>query len=404
MYLIPTALASIICLVAPLGVAGQNAGIGLAILLFAGFCYSDRYFTLRSFLRTSLFKQYAILWLIIVLPITLTTLRNNSLKEGGRFLLGNFLALLLFSIGVSISRLQIRRKFITDLALGVLGLVALVSITQLIFGWKLEGVSILPHMKRAQGFYSHPLTLAYAALTIMPIVLASFLSQPDKWRNQVAAASIFAIVFSSLSITVMTLTVITTCYMCIKVLSRKKLLLMSVLSALAVVAILQTQNPVSEKFFLVLEGRRSDHETPYADDRLAFWHAHWEMFKDSPFVGHGTNLSAESRKPYYDKIGLGHISRMYEAHNMFLQAAVEGGIVAVFGMLSFFYWWNLRARRVYKSDSWQRLAFTTTPVVFALGGLTQNAFQDSEVRYMLMLACALSFSSYTDRAPDHDPS
>lgn len=402
MHLIPTAIASIIFLVAPLGVAGQNAGIGLAILLFAGFCYSNRYFTFRSLFRTSLFKQYSILWLIIVVPITITTLRNDSFKEGGRFLLGQVLALSLFSIGVSISRLQLRRKFIIDLALGVLGLVAMVSVTQLIFGWKLEGISVLPQIKRAQGFYSHPLTLAYAALTIMPMVLANFLSRPGKWRNQIAAASIFAIVVSSLSVTVMTLTAATTCYMCIKVFSRKKLLLMGLMSAMAVVATLQTQNPVSEKFFLVLEGRRSDHETPYADDRLAFWHAHWEMFKDSPFVGHGTNLSAEARKPYYDKIGLGHISRMYEAHNMFLQAAVEGGIVAAFGLLSFFYWWNLRARRDQKLDSWQRLAFTTTPVVFALGGLTQNAFQDSEVRYMLMLACALTFSSYGERDPEHD--
>jgi hypothetical protein len=31
-----------------------------------------------------------------------------------------------------------------------------------------------------------------------------------------------------------------------------------------------------------------------------------------------------------------------------------------------------------------------TPLAFAMGGLTQNAIQDSEVRYILLLSCAVS--------------
>ena len=393
MQLLPTLIASIMILAAPLGVAGQNAGIGLAILMFAAFCFSDQFSNLRSFTRSSVFKQFSILWLLITVPITLSTMQNDSLKEGGRFLLGQLLALIIFSIGVSISRLNVNRGFLRDVALGVLCVVALTSLSQIIFGWQLEGVKILPQIKRAQGFYSHPLTLAYGALTIMPAILANVLSKPNSRRHILATLSIFIIIFSSLSVTVMTLTAATTIYMCVKIVRPRKLLLMGVFAAIALTTMLQTTNPISEKFYLVLEGRRSDHETPYLDDRLAFWHANWEMFKDAPLVGHGTHLSAASRKPYYEKIGLGQISRMYEAHNMYLQAAVEGGVFAALGLVCFFYWWNLRARRDQKMGSWQRLAFTTTPLVFALGGLTQNAFQDSEVRYMLVLTCALAFSA-----------
>jgi O-antigen ligase len=83
---------------------------------------------------------------------------------------------------------------------------------------------------------------------------------------------------------------------------------------------------------------------------------------------------------------------MYEAHNMYLQAAVEGGLIAGLGLLTFLIWWFLHARNFKQVESWQRLGAMITPLAFAAGGLTQNAIQDSEVRYLLILSCTFCFA------------
>jgi hypothetical protein len=90
---------------------------------------------------------------------------------------------------------------------------------------------------------------------------------------------------------------------------------------------------------------------------------------------------------------------MYEAHNMYLQAAVEGGVIAALGLVGFFIWWFLCVRTFAWREQWQKLGFIVTPLVFAAGGLTQNAIQDSEVRYLLMLSCTLCFSLMAQNYP-----
>jgi O-antigen ligase len=197
---------------------------------------------------------------------------------------------------------------------------------------------------------------------------------------------------TSQSLTVISLTAVTLTFLSIKLLTRKKMLALGLIATTLGIVALSTPNPISQKFQTVLAGQRSDHETPYPDDRLAFWHAHWEMFKDAPIVGHGTDITREDRKPYYERIGLGHIKRMYEAHNMYLQAVVEGGLVAGLGLLTFLIWWFLHARNFKQVESWQRLGAMITPLAFAAGGLTQNAIQDSEVRYLLILSCTFCFA------------
>ena len=69
---------------------------------------------------------------------------------------------------------------------------------------------------------------------------------------------------------------------------------------------------------------------------------------------------------------------------MYLEAAVEGGVVAFLGLIAFFIWLVRVAKSIPHLPSWQKSYLVLTPVAFCLGGLTQNAIQDAEVRFTLL--------------------
>lgn len=391
---LPTVIIAILILAAPLGVAGQNIGLGLALLLFLGFFLSDKKRSLVSVMKSPVVAQFFQIWLVALLPIIVATLVKDQFKEAGRFFLGYVLVTPIFVMGLTL-RDKISQTIIYSISTLILVLVALVSLSQFLFGWQISGLALTDQIKRSQGFYSHPLTLAYAALAIMPLVCARAFGKTADPRAVISALALLCVIITSQSITVITLTGITLAFLAVKLLSRKNMIYVTLFALAAGMVTIGTSNPIAHKFRIVLQGQRSDHETPYADDRLAFWHAHWEMFKEAPIIGHGADITRSDRKPYYEKIGLGHIKRMYEAHNMYLQAAVEGGLLAVTGLLTFFIWWFLRAMHFTSPERWQRLAAMMTPLVFAAGGLTQNAIQDSEVRYMIILSCTICFCLMT---------
>lgn len=392
MTLIPTFIVSTLMLVAPLGVAGQNIGIGLAAVLFAVFSRTDQGRSLKKGLSLPYSGQFTALSLLLIVPILSATLIRGNAREASGFLLGYLLVLSVFYMALSLAKTPTNERFLLKLSSVILAVIGLISLSQFLIGWKLDGIEITRQIKRAQGFYSHPLTLAYAALIIVPTVVARLAAYPKDRKSIVMALSTLCIVVTSQSLTVIVLTAILSIVIGFKMLKLKDFVVLCAVGSMVGILAISVPNPISEKFQKVLSGERSDHETPYVDDRLAFWHAHWEMFKDTPLLGHGSGITKEMRRPYYEKIGLGSIERLYEAHNMYLQTAVEGGFLAVIGLFSFLTWWWLVARSARAQPTWIRIAAMYTPLAFAAGGLTQNAIQDSEVRYVLFCICALQMA------------
>jgi len=147
-----------------------------------------------------------------------------------------------------------------------------------------------------------------------------------------------------------------------------------------------TDNPVRYRFSRTFAG--IDVRSGYGgDDRVAFWHAHWLMLKERPVLGHGENTNTAYRKPYYEAIGLGAFERQYEAHNMYLQAAVNGGIAGLIAMLAW-YAWHLALAAAHRRHVAGQAALQALGAL-AVASLTQNAFQDSEVRYALTLVAVM---------------
>jgi O-antigen ligase len=150
--------------------------------------------------------------------------------------------------------------------------------------------------------------------------------------------------------------------------------------------ILATPNPVGERFRKTFDGN-FDVQSGYADDRLAFWDVHWTMLKERPILGHGMNTDTAYRTKYYEELGLGAMLKKYEAHNMYLQMAVNGGLV---GLAAFLAWlgWNLRDAWRRRQSHWAFKAAAFAWVALLVASVLQNSFQDSEVRYALTLLVA----------------
>jgi O-antigen ligase len=119
-----------------------------------------------------------------------------------------------------------------------------------------------------------------------------------------------------------------------------------------------------------------------------FWEVHWQMFKERPLLGHGENLGTAYRTNYYNALGYQDFQRKYEAHNLLLQILVNTGVIGTtffLVWLSWVFWVLFRSRE-------SELVQAPLQSVLALlaGGMTQNAFQDSEVRYAFILVVVIA--------------
>lgn len=258
-----------------------------------------------------------------------------------------------------------------------------VALSQAVWGWKISGINIVAAEFRPRGFYSHPLSLAYTAQLFWPLVLYALASNARQWKSWVFAIAVCIFLYITESRTIQLACLIVAPWAFITYLpSRRRRIAISILIGLVALTSF-TNNRVSRKFKQTFSTEGVDRNSHYADDRLVFWHAHSLMVAERPLLGHGVNLNTEYRRPYYDRLGLESFNKKYEAHNMFLQVLTDGGVI---GLAIFLLWFVQLARLAAQiTDRSQRHLMLQTIFLFLLSALSQNAFQDAEVRMGLTL-------------------
>jgi O-antigen ligase len=262
----------------------------------------------------------------------------------------------------------------------------LACLSQTLWPWRWVGsMPVAGGIPRAQGFYSHPLTLAYAALLIWPFAVLRLFQRPRVWTSWAYGIGVALMLIYSMSRTAQALAAVFVLWNVFRLFSGRRR--WQILGGLALVGLVLavTENPVSTRFRHLIHGTEANyHFSDYPDDRLAFWHAHAVMIQERPILGHGVHIGLDYRRPYYERIGLGDFKKQYPAHNQYIQMMAEGGLIA----LSLFLAWLYFSFRVLKDPAVPAFLQTVVPQtlwIFILGGLTQNAFFDSDVRMGLVI-------------------
>lgn len=387
----------LLLLILPLAVAGHNIGTGVvALMLFT------QIYLRRATLSTALhdvWRDYRVPLLAcagFIACVMIGGVLNETQPKntGGSFFFGYLIWTLLPPVvWLATKPLSERDWFVLARVVAVVaGVLGAVAVAQAHWGFRLQGAHFVAGPTRAQGFYSHPLTFAYVGLLLVPIGSAMAMKAPRRIVSWVTFLGAIAVVYASQSRTVQVLAGLLVVANCLWVAQGSlRWGLLGVIS-LAAVVLVSTDNPVRYRFSRTIAG--IDVRSGYAgDDRLAFWDAHLEMFKERPLLGHGDNTDTAYRKPYYERLGLGNFERQYEAHNTYIQVAVNGGLAALAAFLIWLGWHVRLSFRMARLGFGGKVALQTF-VAFAVGALTQNAFQDSEVRYGLTLvATALWLSA-----------
>ncbi len=275
----------------------------------------------------------------------------------------------------------------------VLGVVAM---SQWIFGWQFFGGRLHFREYRAYGFHSHPLTFSYVLLLMAPLLVGWALT--DRRPLSIAGTmGVAAGILAALSRTVQAvfaLEVVAMSWRRTHGRGRRRILVGAAVVGLVLSVF---ENPIRRKFIGTIH-RTQDVQSDYPDDRLAFWHAHWTLIRQSPFIGHGPHYSETLLHRAYADIGLGAFTKKYSAHNTFLQVLTEFGAIGLLLFLGFWLALLMATFRQAMQKPWLA-GFSVAWLGFLLGSLTQNAFQDSEVRGAFSVVLAWLIVSGDRAAP-----
>lgn len=377
----------IIVLVFPLAVAGQNIGAGIATLFLGlAFAYKRSELGILTQLRpVAVSLSLALAYLMTLIIATAA----NPASPGGTIpsIISSHLIWLLLPALLVVNGPYIKDTLLglNRAALAVATVFGILAVSQAIVPWQMVGAAITTGTSRARGLYSHPLTFAYAVIWLWPFVIAQVFNHRRSKLSWSAFFGIAAALLLSESRTVLAGAAVILAYNIYGRTQGRMRMVLAGLCAATCLSIVIIPNPLGEKIRATYSSDGFDRNSSYRDDRLAFWHAHWIMFKERPVLGHGADLNTNYLEPYYAAIGLTDLKKKYPAHNTFLQIAVNSGLV---GLGTFLAWyWSLAAfawRR--RNDHWAYPVFLQAWATFALISLTQNSFQDSEVRYGMTLA------------------
>jgi O-antigen ligase len=371
----------------PFGVAGQNIISGLAGVFFV--VDLSRQGLLKGVgPRLTFYHGSVLLSLGLVLSMTLGTWLNPGIGGKVSELLGShaffvLLPWLLAVVGYQISEksIHVLEKFI----IWVVFVVGLVSLGQYFAGWFVKGDWGVPI--RAKGFYSHPLTFAYVMFLFWPWAIVRLFRKNNDPYSWILFLGVGSSLLTSESRTVIAVGGVLLAFNTIFLLKGKIRIYFIAGSVLSFGALMLSDNPISRKTIGTISGT-FDNQSGYPDDRVAFWHAHGLMIHERPWFGHGVRVDDQYRKKYYEEIGLGELEKQYSAHNVFLQYWVNGGVFAVLFFLAWMVWVMVLAKKSWRSRDFSLGLYQLVPA-FLLVSMTQNSFQDTEVRYVFTLLVGL---------------
>ncbi len=368
----------------PLAVAGQNIASALALLIVLIFATRHGWHTARSYLLDPrhLSLLCFVAWSCLA---TFCNQGSGSLGNIGSYVAG-FMPMLLLPplLGAYLSPTQQDWRKYLYAAVAVIMLWTVIACSQAIWGWRLSGDGVQWGFYRAQALYSHPLTFAYAILLLWPLALALVRFAPRSFLNWLVVLGVAFCLWVSESRTVQLIALVVAFVNVVLYLGRFRWLgIVALISAVLFAGLGDHQ--LGRKLRDTVGGV-ADRQSEYPDDRLVFWHAYSVLISRAPLLGHGNDIETEKVRSAYAEIGMQDFAKKYPAHNSYLQVWAETGFV---GLLLFMWWIGSYLRSIWRQRHTRSYAVFELQAWLAIlaAAITQNAFQDSEVRYGVMLLC-----------------
>jgi O-antigen ligase len=376
----------------PLGPAVQSLGQGIFVLCALWYCRSRVLSSLAVMTRQERWFFGSML-AFLLWNVFATVISPSQLPaEPGSYFIGYLpLVLLPWLSGLLPKPDAKARSSLVTFGSIVVFIWGLAVLSQYLSPWRWQGASIVEHFtNRAQGFYSHPMSLAYAALLLWPLAVRAIIRSPRRRQSWLFSSGTAMLLLFSMSRIVQLLAALFALWNIFIMLSGRQRLLAFAASLVIGTGLAVTDNPVSARFHNLINPTTEDVMSDYPDDRLAFWHAHLLMIQERPWLGHGVHQNNAFRRPYYERLGLGAFKKQYPAHNQYLQFMAEGGVISLILYGS----WLLAAFQLLRCgslDPFLRGTGQQTLAIFSLGILTQNAFGDICVRMGVVLLFCLLF-------------
>ena len=274
----------------------------------------------------------------------------------------------------------LKKKFF----ISIIAIWTLILVSQYISSWSIRSAKIIWDTgNRPEGFYSNALTTAYVIFLIFPLVAVNFFKNKSLYWA-ISALTICTALFVNNSRMVMAVAGLLAGINVLIFLKGKARIITIAIGVVIAAATLTTKNPISNRVHNLFKQGENVTYKGYADHRLVFWDVYSDMIKEKPVFGHGPKLTSAYVTKYYDARGFEDFDKKYAAHNQFIQAAGNSGLLGLFFFLS---WVILFSVNLFKNieNKTYRLILLQTFLGFMFAGLTQNAFQDAEVRQGIML-------------------
>lgn len=131
----------------------------------------------------------------------------------------------------------------------------------------------------------------------------------------------------------------------------------------------------------------------YDSERLVLWKTNWAMFLDHPWFGVGHGDYKNFLPEYFQQLGVPSDHFQSHAHNQYLQALSNTGIIGFLFYLFFIIAVLVLTLKFYqKTQNPLFLGSLAAQVSFHLGAFTECNFERSKVRLVYLFFVALTFS------------
>jgi len=251
--------------------------------------------------------------------------------------------------------------------------------------------------KRAEGFYSHPLTfgnnLAIVLIVLYSLIITKYyINKREFWFYIIFFLVNFTALLISLSRGPILAFLITVMVINVLVYKYKGLIVNIIIVVLFTSIVLFTP---------ALKQRANDffnhswkNTTSSFGTRVVLWKTSLKIIKDNPFFGIGYNIKSEFKKRI--KVP---VSSMAHSHNSYLTIACYYGVPALI-ILLLIYFYLMKSFWI-KNDFFVKVSGIGTILVYMLEGLTEYNFGDSEVLMFFWLLIGILYSlnsnkNYTD--------